>query len=424
MPVQKELPRGRKTEISEPEKAERAFPEKAGKLFELLAYDRMGDGMSGKKAFVELRQKYGTAEELYHALLGRIQKVVDQQRQLGQDHEDFMRSVEEYRQSVKEAWPLMYEQYQVTEKGMELTGSYAVDELQAFEIYTRAHSARLHSLRGAQLESEIYSSFYAEDIDHPVYDYREDDPATQRLLKAMAVESAHTFDYLNAQTKERGIDITPSVSKDEGWLYCNVGEMVDTSQEIGRFYVNVAPEVVHQYYKELLARVYREGIQARIKIPYKPEVGDLRRYDKLVVYVNALPREKEQVLLTIFEELAKQYDEDMESGKPRLSAHIRTSEGTFIKGLAFSQEPGDGESFGEIRSKVLAELYTTAQQGGATVSDKSFDGEVAYTHACKRYNVDPRIPALNANASEAFFPLIRSQLESERNRKMAHADTV
>ncbi len=407
--TQREL-RGRKTEYAEPTREETTFSEKAGRLFELLANDRMGDGSGALEAFGQLKDAYRSPEDLYYALLQRVQAVVDRQRESGRADGSFMEAAKGYRSAIEEAWPYIHEQYQLPENAESLEGSYAADELEAFAQFTEMHAKEVEPFHGEDLENQIYGLFYAEDMDASLaYDYREDDPDTQRLLRDMARVGYDTFTYLDAQKKERGLDIRPSVSEDEAWLYCDVGEPVDRSNEIGRFYVNVAPEVVHQYYKVLLAEVYRAGIDARIKIPYKAEVSDLRRYDKLVMYVNELSEEDETALLEIFEQLTATYDEHLEEGKPRMTMPVADAKGGTIKGVAFGQEPGGGESFGGVRSKVLADVYTEARQRGVSVGDAQFDRDASYAEACARENVDPRTPALNADVSNSFFSVVRGR---------------
>jgi hypothetical protein len=68
-----------------------------------------------------------------------------------------------------------------------------------------------------------------------------------------------------------------------------------------------------------------------------------------------------------------------------------------MQGIGFGQEPRTkGGSFGDTRSKLLAEVWQDAKKQNLSISDPKFDFDSSMEKSCRTYGVDSRNFAFNA----------------------------
>jgi hypothetical protein len=120
-----------------------------------------------------------------------------------------------------------------------------------------------------------------------------------------------------------------------------------------RFYWNIEPEGAAQLTKEISERFWKVGAPFRFKILRATQLFQRRDTGVLVV-----PERYYQISAHLVENIYQ-----------RVSAHMRTEVPNFTKhlehGLAFAEDPGNGESFGINRSRLLSQAIWAAHRRGA-----------------------------------------------------------
>jgi hypothetical protein len=148
---------------------------------------------------------------------------------------------------------------------------------------------------------------------------------------------------------------------------------------------------------------YQTRHEYKIKIPLKMTDADIKRFDKMIVYFN---EQNERALVEMVQILYHENDTVFFAPGARFGAAVPNSSGRPMRGVAFGEDPGiSHESFGGIRAKILAEVYTRA------LSEKiSFNATPAivrlFQDACRAHHVDPSHAAFNDD--KKTFPYIRS----------------
>jgi len=146
---------------------------------------------------------------------------------------------------------------------------------------------------------------------------------------------------------------------DTDWLYCIINEGVDRRKSIGKFYLNLKPEEITNFFGKAVRRFFERGLNIQIKIPKngKPEI--LRRVDKVVIYFR--PKE-EKLVLEVLEELYNENSEAFNEGIPPFSLEVINRNNKVMNGIGFGEESFiPYTSFGWVRSEILAEVYIRAR---------------------------------------------------------------
>jgi len=271
-----------------------------------------------------------------------------------------------------------------------------------FREYVKKHQLEIEKelQQGRDLNEIFYHDFYNRDIDQ--LKYRENDPAVQRLAGEYSAKIMAVRENLLSEAK-KGSNLMPM---DNGyWFYCNINGNCRNQTALGRFYFNLKPEYAGQvFYKT--AKAFRDaGLRSQIKIPLVGNAKAFNRFDKMVAYFDA---EEEQKVLQVLENL---YRDNLEAfdktGTPRFTAEVKNKQGEKMAGIGFAEEPlFRNESFGTIRAKILADVYTEAKNYRRSINDHLFDFESTFRTVCLKYQVDYQNPAFNIQrGSEKFSEL-------------------
>lgn len=263
-----------------------------------------------------------------------------------------------------------------------------------FGEYVEKHQAEIERelQRGRDLEEIFYHEFYNKKIDE--LEYNPDDPKVQELEKTYTAQVAKVRENLLRESQSE-YGLMRLMLIDNGyWLYCNVNGGLRNQTALGRLYFNLKPEYVAQFFSQVIYTFRNKGLHIQTKIPLKGNAMMFNRFDKMVVYFDA---EEEKEVLQIIENLyhndPKIFDK---TGIPRFTAEVRDENGEIMTGIGFGEEPiFRNESFGTIRSKILASVYLDAKYSGLSVIDPRFDFESSFRRACIKYQVNPQNPAFN-----------------------------
>jgi hypothetical protein len=272
-----------------------------------------------------------------------------------------------------------------------------------FREYVKKHQAEIERelQQGRKLDELFYHDFYSTNIDNPKY--REGDPAVQRLANEYSAQiNTVRENLLREAQKGRGLMLM-----DNGyWLYCKTNGGFRNQTALGRFYFNLKPEHVGQFFFKAAEAFRNAGLHTRMKIPMIGDAKAFNRFDKMVLYFDA---EEEQKVLQVLENLYRSNPEAFdETGTPRFTAEVKNQRGEKMGGIGFAEEPlVPNESFGTIRAKILAAVYLEARNSRRSISDPSFDFEASFRRACLSYRVDPRNPVFNLRRGPTFPELKR-----------------
>lgn len=241
--------------------------------------------------------------------------------------------------------------------------------------------------------------------------YQRDDPRFQNLAESYdeAIERIEEslYEQVDAAEEKDGKSDIDAVET-SGWIQWAINEGVPRQNgEMGRFYLNVSPEVLPDFYREMLDELRASGVHTEMKIPVRGRASEFNRYDKLVIYFVA---DEEIKLLQAIEKLYRKDHSVFDDGIPRFAGRINDTDGQVMKGVGFGQEPtlkqSGEESFGSIRARVLDEMYRAIYLPGSFKTDQT----TAFKNACMRWNVDPANPAFNADTLPNQFTEIRKRM--------------
>jgi hypothetical protein len=277
----------------------------------------------------------------------------------------------------------------------------------AFKEYVKKHQPEIERelQQGRDLDEIFYHDFYNNNIDQPKY--REDDPAVQRLTREHSTQiNAIRENLLREAQRGRGL-----MPMDNGyWLYCNTNGGYRNQVALGRFYFNLKPEYVGQFFSQA-ARAFRDaGLHSQMKIPMCGDASTFNRLDKMVIYFDA---EEEKEALQVLDNLYQNNLEMFDEGTPRFTADVKNQRGEKMTGIGFGEEPlSSNESFGGMRAKILAYVYTEARNSRRSISDPNFDFESAFRRACLKYQVDPQNPAFNLQRGQEKFSELKRRMKA------------
>lgn len=259
-----------------------------------------------------------------------------------------------------------------------------------------------------QVAKIIYNGFYSlDETDIENFDLNEDEVArlNQELYskqKSLYSENIHNHlapGNINTQASD-------------AWYFYTQGSIRPTP-ELGRIYINVKLDKAVDFMRDLLISIgndYQE-IDTQIKIPKQASKHNICRKDKMVMYFY---NKDQKAVLECIEKIYHLHKDHLnKNGTPRFTESLLDSTGIKMDGIGFGQEPYDqNDSFGAVRSNILADVFWDAKGMGHQVSDGSFDFDNCYIDACHRHNVDPNNPAFNLNDNR--FQEIKKRLSLKK----------
>lgn len=266
--------------------------------------------------------------------------------------------------------------------------------------------------RGLSLEDAIYDRFYSENWRGQKYNA--DDPRYHELAAQFdlavpqAEKWAREMQAWSDSTDDRlGFNLMENQLKND-WLYVKTHGGIDTSQPVGRLYLNLNPVATPDFYTNASNKLFQEGIGADIKMTNKATPDEFNRPDKIVIYFNEGNQDQ---ILKILNGLHDEYNQYFMDEVPKFTAQMANDQNERMQGIGFAEQPlNQRESFGGVRSKILAEVYATAQARGVSVNDRSFPIAQVFKAACEKYGVDPEEAAFNkAEPGQEKFQSIRSR---------------
>jgi len=258
-----------------------------------------------------------------------------------------------------------------------------------------------HLSNGWELEKLFYRDFYSTDVDN--LKYREEDPET-RKLKADYDKMVEMMMADLLKEGRRSRKMAPVIFNE--WVNCEINGGAESAGKkgIGRLYLNLKPEQVPGFFDEMAKKIEKSGARVLMQMPATGGAQVFNRFDKMSIQFGA--GDEKEILETIGD-----LDESMfEPQIPRFSAAVKNSEGRFVKGIGFGEDPVfKGQSFGIVRSRILADVYNRAKSFGKMADDPEFDFNGAFKKVSGEYGVDLENPAFNKPKSEGeeTFPEMR-----------------
>ncbi len=289
-----------------------------------------------------------------------------------------------------------------SEERHERMGPQTARALHKFQRFATEQQALIEkrAKSGESYEDIFYDLFYSQN--QLGQEHRKTDPDYQRMKEKYDREAQEVLRKFLAFAEKHRNEPVPGISAGEqsikkGWVYFKVNGGAKRDGTLGRFYLNIDPERLPAFYEEILPDFFREraGVDAKISGTASPQ--DFNRQDKMVIYFNAA--EEDQVL-AIIERKYKENPGAFLKGIPRFTAEICDDHGFVMEGVGFGEEPAGagGKSFGDVRSKILAEVYEASQRDGYPLSDpKSLE---AFRKACEHRGVDPSNAAFNLSEAD------------------------
>lgn len=267
-------------------------------------------------------------------------------------------------------------------------------DLAAFKSYVAAHEAEIESERagGRSLWKIFYNNFYTHDVD--AQKYQDDDPGFQKIQREYDEKNRALLEESMNRERFDG----SYVWRDVNWLYANIYEISHGATH-NRFYLNIKPEYLADFFKETVKLFRDANLPAQIKIPITGNPGEFARSDKMVIYIDPENRDTAELILSKLYRENTFFFED--AGTPKFTEKLSLTGGSVIKSIGFGESPRQKRtSFGIIRSMILADVYERALSEGYLPSDDQFNFEEAFNKACIKFDVDPDHPAYNLKTSE------------------------
>lgn len=283
-------------------------------------------------------------------------------------------------------------------------------DFEAFRSFASAHGPEIEAKvgQGHGLEDYFYDSFYSENIDHPLY--REGDSQFGPMKAWYEKEADRVLQkFLQLAKRYEGHERPPIVPASHaimsGWVYFRVNGGAESHAKMGRLYLNIQPARLPEFYEHCLPLFYQRNLRVDAKISRTAKLGDVNRYDKMVIYFN---EGDEASLIQAVQELYQQNERLFIGGIPRFSAPLPNQEGAVMKGVGFGEEPSQtGISFGQIRARILSEVYLRARKNGFSLDDSR--ARQVFWQVCQEQGVDPEKAAFSfSSEGKKYFPMIRS----------------
>jgi hypothetical protein len=271
------------------------------------------------------------------------------------------------------------------------------DDIEDFKKFAVRHETDIAELiKAGKLPDFIYNSFYNTDEDNKRYSAGSDN--FEKMQSECVVAFRQMYTKLRESKNVKNASDIEFVG-DGYWMGIDTnGGMKRLKEPIGRFYLDVNPKKLPQFFDEFIAqaRIAKLNLQAKMidMVPDDEAAEEkFNRSDKMVVY---FPQSQDAAVLGILESLHGRYEKDFLEERPRFTAGLKNSKGATMQGVGFGQEPRvKGGSFGDTRSKFLAEVWQDATKQGLSISDPKFDFNGSMEKSCRTYGVDPQNFAFN-----------------------------
>ncbi len=184
------------------------------------------------------------------------------------------------------------------------------------------------------------------------------------------------------------------VGGNDAWLQIQtVTELEATS---GKFFLNPHPEFLEVMLLAIIEAARQQQIRLACKIPKKMEFAfTSARADNLTVYARA---EDERAVVALVRDTAARHQALLRPYRPALTAPV-LADGKPLKGIGFGEEyMVAGTSFGQVRSKLLADLVR-AHNGDMRMREEESVQQI-FMKLCTQQGVDPYNPAFNLGGTE------------------------
>ena len=258
-------------------------------------------------------------------------------------------------------------------------------DIVAFETFVSEKENTITDLqeKGKNLEDIIDKLFYSGSENIPTG------------LKANIIENKYKAAISELKEwlgKRQGRGIETSVS-DEDRVYCFVNEGLKDKKAAGSIYLNTKAEDTTSVFADTVLRCRNYGVHCEMEIPDNCTIEDILRSDKMVLHFG---KEEGSKIIEIVEEVYKNHPNSFINKVPRFSKELKG-----MQGVSFGQEPEiSKESFGSIRSKILAHMFE--EYSLSKKRNKKYDFQSGFKYWCSEYKIDSKDPAFN----------IRNQVES------------
>lgn len=207
-------------------------------------------------------------------------------------------------------------------------------------------------------------------------------------LHARIVENKYEsrVDTLKNWLKKRkgwGIEMS---EEENGFVYCFVNGGLEDGESVGRIFINSKIENTVDVFKDTLQKCSNYGVHCEMKIFDNGNVEELYRADKMVIYFGSKEGYK---IIEVLKEVYDNHPEFFNKETPRFTKAM-----IGMNGVSFGQDPlYQNESFGSIRSKILAHMYEEFQH--SKERNVRYDFQSGFRYWCSEYKVDPKDPAFN-----------------------------
>lgn len=243
---------------------------------------------------------------------------------------------------------------------------------------------------GRSLQDIFYDRFYSKDASQKQFEAGSYQARAIKERYAKLLEK--NVREAEASVKGKNIIQIP----DTYWQYYYVGGGVGKSK-MGRIYLNLHPLDTPFVFRRALELFTNNGLSIETKVPLHMHDSALNRADKMVIYFKD---EQDAQVMQVLEQLYRANSNTFQDSIPRFTAQLRDSAGSSLPGLGFGEEPLSKESFGEVRSAILAEVTQIAGQRRLKIDDPRFPFEQLFISACQKRGVDPDSPAFNASSGQ------------------------
>ena len=293
--------------------------------------------------------------------------------------------------------------------------------IRKFSAFASEQSERINARlkRGEPLDDIIYDTFMTEGG----VQYSESDPAFKELKRKYREDILREFKrWGEAALQYQGDPEAPlamtrsGFEKNKGrpmdtwelpddWVYFKLHGGMRRDERIGRFQLNVRPEMSAYVFSRVLQELGVRKVPADIKTTVGDSADELGRLEKTTIYVNAAQaQETTDVLRKVYAENSIAFNNE----RAPFSKPVHAADGGEAKGIWFVEDPsyaeqvlGGGQvkeikiSANKVRAKILADLLKEHRE-----RDYSAPEYVnAFARLCRKYQVDPREPAFNIKAT-------------------------
>jgi hypothetical protein len=256
----------------------------------------------------------------------------------------------------------------------------------------------------------VYSDHFATDtrtLEKIFYEFCVQPSGGQSGLYSKENYTSNTLEMVSNDLRQRFADYRArqrQVLMDRhGWNSIRNGRLLE-HEPIGRIYINASITSINEVVMLLVLELDEKSIAFEIKVPSEVNQESLSRVDSVVLYFNESASQKvKEVLVGVMKEVSETAVTSPVKGpeKPRFSRQVIGSDDLPIEGVAFGEEPSQGEmSFSALRAKLFEDLYRKLLIG----EPLTHEGWIA---SCNHFGVDPSDPAFNAAGDDNRFAPFR-----------------